>query len=163
MSKKKPIKKIFENAPIEPADGNDKLAESVRAHASSEETASETNPQEEDMDLSIQNEASSGENSLLSDEANMEIAESLPADERNEEIRSDSIHLEDAAEETSTDDLLEDVRRSLIEAESDKDQKESKWWRRIGRKAKRVEPQESPFLEEIDLPSLPTSAGPRMS
>jgi len=162
MSKKKPIRKIFENAPIEPADSTDELAESVQADALSEETSSDTNPQEEGTELSLENEASSSENSLMSDEANREITESLPAEAQNEEIRSDedSPHVEDAEQETSTDDLLDDVRRSLIEAESDKDQKESKWWRRIGRKTKKVEPEESPVPIEIDLPPMPVSIEP---
>src|ERR1044071_5267374 len=117
MSKKKPIKKIFENAPIEPADGGDELVESVQADAPSEETSSETNPQQEREELSLQDEASSDENSQLSEEANIEVTESLPAVAQNEEMNSedDSLPVENAEEETSTDDLLDDVRRSLIE------------------------------------------------
>jgi hypothetical protein len=162
MSKKKPIRKIFENTPIEPADSNDELAESVRADALNEETSPDTDPQEESTELSLENEASSSENSLMSEEADREITESIPAEALNEELHSDedSPHVENAEEETSTDDLLDDVRRSLIEAESDKDQKESKWWRRIGRKTKRVEPEESPVPVEIDLPPLPVSIEP---
>ncbi len=162
MSKKKPIRKIFENAPIEPADSNDELAESVQADALSEETSPDTDPQEENTESSLENEASSSEDSLMSEEANREITESLPAEAQNEEIRSDedSPRVENAEEETSTDDLLDDVRRSLIEAESDKDQKESKWWRRIGRKTKRVEPEQSPVPVEIDLPPMPVSIEP---
>lgn len=56
--------------------------------------------------------------------------------------------------ESSTEDLLDDVRKALVEEEEiDKNKKESKWWRRIGRKEKPVEPE--PSLGEIDLP--PTS------
>jgi hypothetical protein len=59
----------------------------------------------------------------------------------------------DTENESSSDDLLEDVRRSLIEAdESDKNKKEAKWWRRLGRKQKNVEPESSPPVVEIDLP-----------
>ena len=149
MSKKKPIKKIFENAPIEPADANDELTESVQADASGEETSSETNPQEEVIESSIE------------EEATTEITESEPANLQNEEAHSDeSLDSEEAEEQTSSDDLLDDVRRSLIEAESDKDQKGSKWWQRIGRKTKRVEPEESPVPVEIDLPPMPVSLEP---
>ena len=56
--------------------------------------------------------------------------------------------------ESSSDDLLEDVRRSLIEEETDKDKKETKWWRRLGRKAKNPEPEPSPSVVEIDLPDI---------
>lgn len=59
----------------------------------------------------------------------------------------------DAEDETSSDDLLDDMRQSLIEEEEiDKNKKEGKWWRRIGRKAKSVEPEPSPPVE-IDLPA----------
>jgi hypothetical protein len=149
MSKKKPIKKIFENALIESADANDELTESVQADASSEETSSDTNPQEEVIESSIEQEATT------------EITEPNPVNVPNEEVSSDhALDSEAAEEQTSTDDLLDDVRRSLIEAESDKDQTESKWWRRIGRKAKRVEPEESPAPVEIDLPPMPVSLEP---
>lgn len=59
----------------------------------------------------------------------------------------------DIENESTSDDLLEDVRRSLIEAdETDKNKKEAKWWRRIGRKPKSVEPEPSSLVVEIDLP-----------
>jgi hypothetical protein len=148
MSKKKPIKKIFESASIESADVNDPLKESARADESSEEASLETKSPEEVTE-------SSSEDSLVPGQEDAAIAESVPVD-----VDSAGSPPENAEEETSTDDLLNDVRRSLIEAETDKDQKESKWWRRLGRKAKKVEPQESPFLEEIDLPSIPVSIEP---
>jgi hypothetical protein len=60
----------------------------------------------------------------------------------------------DTENESSSDDLLEDVRRSLIEEdETDKNKKEAKWWRRLGRKEKSVEPDASPPIVEIDLPA----------
>ena len=177
MSKKKRIKKIFENAPIESADVNARSTESVPADAHSEEISPDTNPQEEVTEASIENEESSRENSLVPDEANAEITESVPAEVQNEVTSSDeslqevmetSVDSEEspsedslnaeAAEAESTDNLLDDVRRSLIEEEEgDKNQKESKWWRRIGRKAKKVEPEEPKAPVEIDLPSLPAS------
>jgi chemotaxis protein histidine kinase CheA len=179
MSKKKRIKKIFENAPIEAADVNNKSTEPVPADAPSEETSPDTNPQEEVIETSVGNEESVRENALVLEEANAEITEAGPAEEQNETAASDeslpevmeaSVDSEEsssedslnaeAAEPESTDDLLDDVRRSLIEAEGDKDQKESKWWQRIGRKAKKVEPQEPQAPLEIDLPPLPASLEP---
>lgn len=55
--------------------------------------------------------------------------------------------------EIAAEDLLDDVRRSLIEEETDKSKKESKWWRRIGKRNKSVEPQPSQESTEIDLPA----------
>jgi hypothetical protein len=174
MSKKKRIKKIFENAPIESADVNDKSTKSIPADAQSEETSPETNPQEEMIETSSTNEESSGENALVSEAANTEITEPMPANVQDETTSSDeslteametSVDSEESsnsgeAEKESTDDLLDDVRRSLIEEEGDKNQKESKWWRRIGRKAKKVEAEEPQAPVEIDLPPLPASIAP---
>lgn len=56
-------------------------------------------------------------------------------------------------EESSSEDLLDDVRRSLIEEESDQDKKAPKWWRRFGRKAKAPQPEPTSPEVEIDLPS----------
>src|SRR5690242_15210674 len=40
--------------------------------------------------------------------------------------------------DTATDDILEDVRRSLIEEEANQEQEgQQKWWKRIGRKSRR--------------------------
>jgi hypothetical protein len=61
----------------------------------------------------------------------------------------------DSREETSSDDLLEDVRRSLIEEELHESQKESKWWRRVGRRAKKPEPEAAPVPLESELPAIP--------
>jgi len=180
MSKKKRIKKIFESASIESADVNAKATESVPADAPSKEIPPDTNPPEEVTEASIENEESSSENSLVPDEAITEITESVPAEVQNkvtssdeslQEVMETSVDSEEsssedslnaeAAEAESTDALLDDVRRSLIEEEEgDKDQKESKWWRRIGRKAKKVEPQAPQAPIEVDLPSMPAFMEP---
>jgi len=79
-----------------------------------------------------------------------------------------------AADETSADDLLDDVRRSLIEEETQNAEKKKGWWKRTGRKKKSVdalettestddfstviepdsglqdEPEEPEYLEQID-------------
>jgi hypothetical protein len=146
MSKKKPIKKIFESASIESADVNDPLTEAAQADAASEETSLETNSPEEVTEAS-------GEDSLIPEQEEAGTAESGPVD-----VDSAEPPQENAEEETSTDDLLDDVRRSLIEAESDQQKKGSKWWRRLGRKEKKAEPEETPTPVEIDLPSTLVSA-----
>lgn len=179
MSKKKPIKKIFESASIESADVNDKSTGSVPEDAQSEGKSPDTNPQEEGIETPKEKEESLSEDLSASEGANPEITESMPGEAQNEATASDeslpevmetSLESEESsnkdalpaeeAEEQSTDDLLEDVRRSLIEAETDKDQKESKWWRRIGRKAKKVQPEETQAPVEIDLPPMPASLEP---
>jgi hypothetical protein len=180
MSKKKRIKKIFENASIEAADANAKPTEPGPADTPSEETSPDTNPQEEVIETSTGNEESFRENALVSEEADAEITEAGPAEEQTETAASDESSPEgmemavdreessseqdslnaEAADQESTDDLLDDVRRSLIEEEGDKSQKESKWWRRIGRKAKKVEPEGPQAPAEIDLPPLPASMEP---
>src|SRR5690349_18699299 len=59
--------------------------------------------------------------------------------------------------DTSKDDILEDVRRSLIEEEATKEEEgQQKWWKRIGRKSRRnTGSLETPKpVEEINLPRL---------
>jgi hypothetical protein len=180
MSKKKRFKKIFESASIESADVDKNLAESVPAYAQSEVNSPDPNPEEEVIETPTEQEEAVSENSLVPEEATTEITELVPSEVQNEappsdespqEVMETSMDSEESSneedslyseqgEEESTDDLLDDVRRSLIEAEGDKNQKESKWWRRIGRKSKKVE-QETPQAPlEIDLPPLPVSMEP---
>src|SRR6185503_1568420 len=45
--------------------------------------------------------------------------------------------------ELSTDDLLDDVRRSLIEAEAESDEKKAGWWKRGGRSRKKAQTDEA--------------------
>jgi hypothetical protein len=62
----------------------------------------------------------------------------------------------DKPKELSADDILDDVRRSLIDDESQalELQKQSKWWKRIGIGASKQEPkpEEPKPIEEIDIP-----------
>ena len=129
MSKKNQNPEENESTEFEPTDSNAELTESATANVQSDELSPAS--QEDVTVASLENQETTLEDSPTSD------------------------HPEG---EASTDDLLEDVRRSLIEEESSKDQKESKWWRRIGRKAKKVEQEEAPVPVEIDLPSLPTAS-----
>jgi hypothetical protein len=150
MSKKKPIKQIFESASIESADVDKDLTESVSADAQSEETSPERVPQATGSETSPEAKDPSGEDVSIADEPAEESRESSSAEETPPKPES-------ADEGPSNDDLLDDVRRSLIEQESDKGQTESKWWQRIGRKAKKSEPEAPAVPMEIDLPSMPDS------
>src|SRR5215211_7351501 len=59
-----------------------------------------------------------------------------------------------ADDEPSSDDLFEDVRRSLIEEEeTDKNKKDAKWWHRLGKRQKNTEPDASAPIAEIDVPA----------
>jgi hypothetical protein len=151
MSKKKPIKQIFESTSIESADVNNNLTESVPTDAQSEEKSPEMDPQETLPETSSEAKEASGEDLSVADEASNVSSESSSTEEPSPKPEA-------AEEEAANDDLLDDVRRSLIEQESDKGQTQSKWWQRIGRKAKKAEPEEPAAPVEIDLPSMPVSA-----
>jgi hypothetical protein len=96
-------------------------------------------------------------------ELEIESAATDPSDTIGESTSSEASPQETAAEEpseeqvsasTESEDLLDDVRRSLIEEdETDKSKKEAKWWRRLGRKQKNPEPEPSAPAAEIDLPA----------
>src|SRR5690242_3284151 len=80
----------------------------------------------------------------FSDPIQQETAEVSPEEETSAETEN----------EASSDDLLNDVRRSLLEAEeTEKNKKEKQWWRRIGRKEKSAEPGAPPTIVEMDLPA----------
>src|SRR5215216_3657965 len=86
--------------------------------------------------------------------------ESNPADLNLQQETADEASSMSASTEqdTSPESLLDDVRHSLIEAEeSDKSQKESKWWRRIGRSDKSAESGPPEETIEIDLPTTSTA------
>ena len=83
-----------------------------------------------------------------------------PPDNRADRVHSPTLAIQAAnlsehhSEEGSTEDVLEDVRRSLIEEEETaQSEKQSRWWRRIARRGKKNEEEETPTpIEEIDLP-----------
>jgi hypothetical protein len=127
MAKKNPTKKIFENMPVESAETEAEKTESVQANPQGETLPSEPDAEKEVTETPTGEEQSSSEPSMVT------------ADEQ----------------EPSAEDLLEDVRQSLIQEEAEKPQKDSKWWRRIGKKtkkAKNAEPQQPAANLEIDLP-----------
>lgn len=61
------------------------------------------------------------------------------------------------SEDASLDDLLEDVRHSLMEEEAEHEKQEQpKWWKRLGRNSRKnaPAPEPPPVIEEINLPGL---------
>lgn len=91
------------------------------------------------------------------DAINANITETTPASQEATASNLDEVVSEaGAAEAPSPDDLLDDVRRALIEDDSQESQKQSKWWQRIGKtggKQQETPVQEPKAVEEIDLPS----------
>ena len=105
------------------------------------------------------------------DQANENITEPVPAPQEAPVPDPDeavSAHASQAADDTaespSPDDLLEDVRRALIEdEEAQESQKQSKWWKRIGIGGSKQEApvEESQVAEEIDLPTRDETSATR--
>lgn len=171
MTKKNQFKKLFEKATIEPADTQPRSTQAAQPEQQDETILPAEKPEDKVMDASSA-EQSAAEPSLPSEEANAEITESVPAEleteaaspeadspqdvmesiSQPEESSAETPPTSEHADETSPEDLLEDVRHSLIEEELDKTKKESKWWRRIGRKRREATPHEAPANTEIDLP-----------
>lgn len=142
MANKNRLNKLFDKSAIEPSDTQPRKEESAQADQPGEANLSAENAEEAQKDqmetTSDREETASEESALLQDEA---IEEALTPG---------------TADDSSTEDPLEDVRRSLIEEEElDKTQQDSKWWRRFGRKGKKAEPETAPPPVEIDLPVTP--------
>jgi hypothetical protein len=136
MNKKNRVKNLFEPDSIEPADTDPKATGPVQAEHSDSHT--------EEMSAS----------SDFSDEP-----ASSEEGQRDEDASHGDIDLEaqlsTGAEETIDDDVLDDIRRSLIEEEADKSEKDTRWWRRFGRKGKSAESEQQESIPaEIDLPHV---------
>ena len=108
---------------------------------------------------------------IESAEVNAELTESSNTDAEREALPSDSNPAKEVtsgenpetsanADEESADELLDDVRRSLIEDEGQKDEKSSKWWRRKRGKKTPSQKEEPASNIEIDLPAVTASSVP---
>jgi hypothetical protein len=86
------------------------------------------------------------------DPAEVEATESLPAE--SEAAATDSDEPQAADDDNSIEDILDDVRRSLIEDEAEADQKKPAWWNRRS-KGKPKEP-----VEEIVRPEAEAEFAP---
>jgi hypothetical protein len=92
--------------------------------------------------------------SIEDTETASESTSSDTSPQETSEMSSEEQISADTENESSSDDLLDEVRRSLLEGEeTDKNKKEKKWWRRIGRKEKSAEQEPSPTIVEMDLPA----------
>lgn len=138
MTKKTRKKKILETDQIEPFDANTESTESEKSQT--DVPLSDLIPPDIATESPKNDEQPSDEESVLPD---------------NEVSASDEPAI--VEDKDSTDDLLNDVRQSLIEDETVKDEKKSKkWWRRVAKglqKDKKAET-EVPSEAETSLPPL---------
>lgn len=128
MPKRNRTKKIFENLQIESAEV--KAGSTEKAKADAEQEAPVPDP----------NQVIQGESSLKVDTSSIEQSDNEVSDESDE----------------SPDEILDDVRRSLIEDEAHEKENQPRWWRRIGKGSRRdnVETENPKEAEKISPPSL---------
>src|SRR5688500_9606077 len=95
------------------------------------------------------------ETEIESASVNAEDIQAASSGAHPEEIEAEGSPVNESStaleEESSPEDLLDDVRQSLIEEETNKSTRETKWWQRFGKKGK--SPESFPSEVEIDLPS----------
>src|SRR5215212_11179193 len=119
--KKNPVKKIFENTDIESVEARAESTDSVQADTKDEAVLPDPVEQESAEEMPEGNEQALSEEDLPIPDLAPESAES-----------------DNFPEESSADDLLDDVRRSLMEDETLAEEKKSKkWWRRGGKGSKK--------------------------
>ena len=166
MGKKNRIKNLFESTPIESVDAHAESTSSVPEEQHDDASPSTMEPQDQTNEVSDAGETAGGEVSLQAQEESA-MTELIPADEPVQPASLDASGGQENAEapgesdespsrttenEPDADDILEDVRRSLIEEETDKEQRDSKWWQRFSRRGKKPEVEQTPTPVEIDLP-----------
>jgi hypothetical protein len=158
MGKKNRINKLFESTPIESVNAHPEPAQSVPEEQHDDATPVSPEPRDEQPPRQDEEIAAPTEPipaGQPTDAAPIEARGEQEGGETSGEI-DESVNA--AEDESSTDDILEDVRRSLIEEEEDKEQKDSKWWQRFGRKGKKPELEPVPVPLEIDLPDTTEAA-----
>lgn len=147
MAKKnQKMRKLVEE--IEPFEPQLKPTESGLAVPKDEAVPSESNAHDEEtLVVSSESETSSAE---ISDSSSDQDPEVMPA---SDQPAADQ-------EEFSEEDLLADVRQSLIEEESLEEKKPQKWWRKVGKGRKKEKDTKPVPEEEIDLPltEIPVAA-----
>lgn len=184
MSKKKEMKKIFENLDVESSEAHPEISGSSK-DASTPET-SETNEEmnlraemlaaeqeepsaqpagqeesttnvDEEMNLRAEMLAAEAEggSAPVSEALNVEQPAAEAGPPTAEAASGKEMEALGAEDKENPDDLLEDVRKSLLEEEA-QEEEHPKWWRRIGRSSRRKKvDQEVPKApEEINLPAL---------
>jgi hypothetical protein len=151
MPKKNPkIRKLVEEIePFEPLERQAKSTESGLAHSQDEAVPSESNPQDAEESVEVSSEPV-GASSQEADSAPDQDPAEVPASDPSSSVETES----------PEEDLLADVRQSLIEEESLEKEKPQKWWRKVGkgRKKDKVTPPAEPVAEEeINMPAADVS------
>ena len=160
--KNQKMRKLVEE--IEPFEPPTRSKESGSADPQAETVSSESNPQDAEKAVEVSSEAveASIEKSDSSpDQGPVEIAgEGVKASTWISESSTDQMPAEtppqdapvSAGEEFPEEDLLSDVRQSLIEEESLEKEKPQKWWRKVGKGRKKEKITKLVSEEEINLP-----------
>jgi hypothetical protein len=148
--KNQKLRKLVEE--VEPFEPPSKSTESSSPEPQAEAVAAESKPQEAEESVEVSSEA------MEVTETSIEESDSTP-----DQVPAEMPEAPASAEqEFSEEDLLADVRQSLIEEESIEKEKPAKWWRKIGKgrkKDKVSEPVEPVSAEEIELPVTELSIG----
>jgi hypothetical protein len=176
--KKNRTRKIFENMEIESAEVNAESTKAVTADAEHDTPVPDPHQENEegirlDVESPSMEPATDLNMEIESAEMNAESTESANADAEHETPISDSnqenqqevpVQMDGpSAEQSNTDlddetpdDLLDDVRRSLIEDEAQGKEEQPKWWRRIGKGSRKntVAAETPKAVEEIKPPGL---------
>jgi hypothetical protein len=146
MAKKKEMKQIFENLELESSEAKSNLNERPQDQAQAPEIPV---GDEEKLEERLMSAEEPAEQSSVEEpqEAEKGVVPNT-GDAFPEQPKSES-------EEDNPDDLLEDVRRSLLEEDA-QEHKEQKWWQRIGKSSRRKSTEEETpqVQEEINLPPL---------
>ena len=145
--KNQKLRKLVEE--IEPFEPPAKSTESGSPEQQAETVAAESKPQEAEESVEVSSEVmevmetSNEESDSTPDQVPAEIPDAPASPEQ----------------EFSEEDLLGDVRQSLIEEESIEKEKPAKWWRKIGKGRKKDKVSEPVPEEEIELPVTELSIG----
>jgi len=168
MAKKnQKMRKLVEE--IEPFDPQVESTESGSADPQSEGAPSKSNPQDAEKAVEVSSEgveASSEKSDSAPDQSPVEdSSEGMEVSSEKSDSAPDQVPAEmpeaaaSAEEEFSEEDLLADVRQSLIEDESLEKEKPEKWWRKIGKGRKKDKVTKPVSEEEINLPVTEMSIG----
>jgi len=145
--KNQKLRKLVEE--IEPFEPPAKSTESGSPEQQAETVAAQSKPQEAEESVEVSSEVM--EVMETSNEESDSTPDQVPAEIPDAPASSE--------QDFSEEDLLGDVRQSLIEEESIEKEKPAKWWRKIGKGRKKDKVSEPVPEEEIELPVTELSIG----
>jgi hypothetical protein len=149
MTKKPRKKKKIESAEIQSVESNAESAESTESTESIQADQQVEAALPDPVEQEVAAETSESEEQPASEES-LPVLNEAPASDEPVSV----------SQETSTDDLLDDVRRSLMEAETLEEEKKSKkWWRRVAKGSKKDKSAEAEKAADVEV-NLPTVSAP---